>query len=147
MLIGLLVAVALAAIAFGVGEKTVDDGLWPVTVTVRSASNQPIEAVSAEAFPGVAIVRARMDDLPPPAVTRADHSLYASVQEPWLGRPLEVKIPTSETTYRSLRWTHRRFYQFRSLRVVVEYEGGKLEGRAVELPDLRLARSVSIGVP
>jgi hypothetical protein len=44
-------------------------------------------------------------------------------------------------------WTRRRFFQYRGLLVVVEYEDGKLEGRAVELPDLRQARSVTIEVP
>ena len=78
---------------------------------------------------------------------RADNPRRASVQEPWLGWPLEVKVPTSETTYRSLVGTWRRFYQFHGLLVVVEYDDGKLEGRAVELPDLRQARNVTVEIP
>jgi hypothetical protein len=144
---GLLVTVVIAIIAFVPIWKIIDDGLWPVTVTVHPTSDQPIKAVSAKAFSSVEEARETMADLPLPCVTRADYPRTASVQEPWPGQPLEVKIPTSEKTYRSLVWTWQRFYQFRGLLVVVEYEDGKLEGRAVELPDLRQARSVTIEVP
>jgi hypothetical protein len=139
-----LLAIVVAVIVTCPFEKIYDDGLWPLTVTIRSATGRPINAVSAEAFTSVADARQRLDNPPPPAATRDEQSSYSAVQEPYLGRPLEVKVPTSQTSFRSLLWTHRRFFQYRGLFVVVEYEGGKREGHVVGIPDLRQSREVSI---
>jgi hypothetical protein len=143
-----LVVMVVTALAFIPFETIIDDGLWPLSVTVRSTAGRPIKGISAEAFTSVEDARKLLADLPPLALTRWEKSIHSVVQEPKVDEPLKINIPTSETIHRSLLWTtHRRFFQYRGLLIVVEYEGGKLEGRAVEIPDLRQVRHVTVEVP
>lgn len=142
-----LVVIAVAAIAFVPFEKIYDDGLWPLSVTVHSSAGRPIKGFSAEAVLNVENAQQMLGNLLPLEVSRAEKSIYAAVQEPRADEPLVVNVPTSETSHCSLVLTHRRFFQYRGLLVVVEYKGGELEGRAVEIPDLRYARQVAVEVP
>src|SRR5262245_2105365 len=126
--------VLLVALVVGVGlipgEKIYDDGLWDLSVTVRSVSGQPIKGMSAQAFVDIAGAQGAVADPPPLAATRNASSLvasYCAVQEPKADEPLKVKIPTSETSRCALLWTYRRFFQYRGLLIVAEYEGGKRE--------------------
>jgi hypothetical protein len=139
-----LLALTVAAIALTPFEKTYDDGVWPLALTIRSAAGRPISAVSAEPVLDVESARQLLENPLPPALTRVESPVRSVVQEPYLGRPLEVMVPTSETSFRSLLWTRRRFFQYHGLFVVVEYEGGTLEGRVAEIPDLRQSRAVSV---
>jgi hypothetical protein len=124
-----------------------DDGLWALSVSVQSGSGQPIKGISTQAFVDLECARQMLANPPPRAATCVDHSIYSVVQEPMVEGTLKVNIPTSETSHSSLLWTYRRFFQYRGLLVVVEYESGNLEGRAVEIPDLRQARHVTVDVP
>ena len=137
----------IAGLGFVSTEKIYDDGLWPLSVTVQSASGKRINGISAEAFVNVERAREMEIDPPPLEATRVFHSRYSAVQEPKVEEPLKVNIPTSETIQSSLLWTYRKFFQYHGLLVVVEYEGGKLGGYAVDIPDLRQARNVTVEVP
>ena len=142
-----LVFLIIAGVAFTPYQKTHDDGLWPVSVTVCSASGRPIKAFSAEALMSRAAGEAQLNRLVPPAATRIDNCIYAGVQEPFLGQPLEINVPFGYTIRGSLAWNYKRYFQYRGLLIVVEWEGGKLEGRALELPDLRVGREVNVEFP
>jgi hypothetical protein len=142
-----LVLLIFAGVALIPYQKFYDDGLFPVSVTVRSAAGRPIRGFSAEAVLSRAAAEAELNRLVPPAATRVDNSIYAAVQEPFLGQPLKINVPASYKTRRSLVWDYRRYFQYRGVLVVVEWEGGKLEGRALELPDIRVSREVSVEFP
>src|SRR5258708_39465949 len=73
-----IVVIVLAAIGFIPFEKIYDDGLWPLSVTIRSTANRPITGASAEAFGGVENARQLLANPPPTAVTRVEHSRYAA---------------------------------------------------------------------
>src|SRR5262245_15043393 len=94
-----LLLMIFAALGFVPGQKIYDDGLWPLTVTVRSKAGQPIKGISAEAFLDVDSAREMLADPPPLALTRAENSVYAAVQEPKVDEPLKVTVPTSETRH------------------------------------------------
>jgi hypothetical protein len=157
------VAIAIVLLVIGAAalfpySKIYDDGLWPITVVIHSMENRPIKGYSAEAMDDVEKARERLSVLMPMEVARAQKSLYSAVQEPKEEQPLQVEVPTSEVIESGLLWTSRRFFQYRGLLVVVEYEDGTLEGRAVEIPDLKksqrlpprlkaLERSVVVEVP
>jgi hypothetical protein len=142
-----LVATIIAVIALLPTEKTYDDGLWPLTVIVCSTSGRPIKAVSAEACLSLEVACEQLADPPPPALTQASKSIYSAVQEPYRGAPIIVNVPNSETTASSLLWTWHRFFHYRGLLVVVELTGGKLEARAIDIPDLRHERRVAVELP
>jgi hypothetical protein len=141
------VVLITAAVVLVLYQKMIDDGLWPVSVTVRSAAGRPIKAVSAEAMFSRPTAEMELSRLIPPAAARIDNSIYGRVQEPFLGKPLKINVPTSETIHRSLVSNYKRFFQYRGLLVVAEFEDGKLEGRALELPDLRRGRELSVEFP
>src|SRR5262245_8996229 len=99
LLIAILVVAAVAMLL--PVQKIYDDGLWPLTVHISSTAERPIKAVSAEAFVGVESAHDLLrflKTLPPPIYTREENSLYSAVQIPYLGQPLEVRVPTSNTT-------------------------------------------------
>ena len=140
-----LVCLITAGIALTPYQKTHDDGLWPVSVTVRAS--RPIKGFSAEAVLSRGTGEVEPNRLIPPAAACIDNSIYGGVQEPFTGQPLKINVPTSYTIRGSLAWNYKRYFQYRGLLVVVEFEDGKLEGRAVELPDLRESREVSVEFP
>ena len=119
-----------------------DDGNWPLTVTVRSTSGSAIRAVSAEALDETDSVRYFLDQPIPP-----DDKHHSASQTPFVGEPLIVNVPTSSTIRGSLLWSYTRYYQYRKLVVVVEYQDGKREGRVVDIPDLHKNRMVTMEVP
>jgi hypothetical protein len=143
--IAVLVTVT-AFIAFCPFEKTSDGAFLPLTVTIRSEAGLPIKSASVQALVDVQSATRSLDRLPPPAVTLIENSMYSVAEEPFLGPALTVKVPSSETTYRSLCWTHRTHFQYRGLLVVVEYERGLL-GHVTEIPNLRETRVLTVEVP
>jgi hypothetical protein len=142
------VAVALglllvfAAVAFVPFQKIYDDGMWPLSVVVRSARGTPISAASAQAFGDAESAGNVLEDLAPPETW-----LYSATREPFDGKALVVHIPTSECIQTSLLWSYRRFYQYSKLVVIVQYADGKREGQLVEIPDLRRSREVIVQFP
>jgi hypothetical protein len=123
-------------------EKFYDDGLWPLSVTVRSASGKPIAAASGQAFGDAREAERVFQDLIPP-----ETDLYSATQDPFRGQPLAVPVPTSYCVHSSLLWSHRRYFQFKKLVVIVQYEGGEREGRLVDIPDLRERRERVVDFP
>jgi hypothetical protein len=111
-------------------------------VTIRSASGSPVREVSAEAMDNPDTVRYVLEYLIPPEGSR-----YSASQAPFVGDPLVVSVPTSYTTHGALLWYCARFYQYRKLVVIVEYQDGKREGRVVDIPDLHKSRMVAVEVP
>jgi hypothetical protein len=143
-----LLVVLLLASGLVPHSKIYDDGLWSLSVTVRSTSGQPIKGISAEALLDVQSAEKVLANPPPVWLTQAEHSIYSAVQQPKADEPLKVNVPTSQKLYDAFLWTYRgRFFQYRGLLVVVEYQSGKLEARAIEIPDLRHTRDVSVEVP
>ncbi len=137
----LLLAVA-APVCLTPGQTVWDDGLWPLAVTVASASDRPIASVSCEAFPSEERARSSLDHLAPP-----ETRLFSAVADPFRGEAVEVPIPTSYKTRAALLWSSSRYNQMRLLVVLVQYRDGQREGRLVELPDLRQVRSMRVEFP
>jgi hypothetical protein len=138
----LLLLLLVAAVGLWPVGTRWDDGLWPLSVTVVSESGAEITSVSCQAFSGPKGAESILEDLAPP-----DGSLYSAVQEPFRGEALVVRVPTSERTRSALLWSSRRYGQFRQLVVIVQYRGGRREGRMVEIPDLRENRAVTVMFP
>ncbi|SRR6266852_3729705 len=121
--------------------KVVDDGAWPISVTIRSTSGLPIQSASAEAFGDNESAECVSQALMPP------ESIYSTTQDPFIGEEMAVPVPTSERTNSSLAWNYRSFYQFKTLVIIVQYKDGRREGRMVEIPDLRQTRAIEVEFP
>jgi hypothetical protein len=119
-----------------------DDGLWPVTVTIRSTSGSAIRTASAESLDDPEFVKFYLENLIPPEDRR-----HSASESPYIGQPLAVNVPTSATTHGALLWSYTRFNQYRKLVVIVEYQDGRKEGRLVDIPDLHKFRTVTVEVP
>ncbi|MCE9533399.1 MAG: hypothetical protein K8T89_20085 [Planctomycetes bacterium] len=119
-----------------------DDGLWPLSVTVVSASNSPITSVSCEAFLSEESARYCLEHLAPP-----DSRIHASVADPFRGEPLAMPVPTSLKTRSSLLWSSGRYNQKGWLVVIAQYQDGRQEGRLATIPDLRENRSLRVEFP
>jgi hypothetical protein len=118
------------------------DGSLPLSVTVVSESDSPIASLSCEPFSTAESARFSLEYLVPPETT-----VYAAVQDPFLGEPLEVTVRTSDTVHGALLWSHSRYNQVRQLLVIAQYCDGRQEGRLVEIPDLRQVRSLRVEFP
>jgi hypothetical protein len=119
-----------------------EGGLWPISVAVRSASNSPITAVSAEVFGSRESAEYTLEHLLPP-----EGRLFSAVVDPFQGEPFEVRVPTGQQTSRALLWAYTRHAQWRFLVVIARYKDGRREGRLVEIPDLRETRSLDVELP
>ena len=140
---GIALLIVLAVCVGFIPSWTIwDDGLWPITVTLRSANGSAIRAVSAEAEDNPDFIRYYLEQPILPAFTH-----HSASQIPYVGKPLTVNVPTSLTTHGALLWRYTRFYQFHKLVVIVEYQDGKREGRVVDIPDLHKSRVVAVEVP
>ena len=133
--IKVLLAVAMLAviglIPFG---RIRDGGTWHLAVTVRSASNTPIAAVSTEAFLNDEEARKTLEFLAPP-----ESPMNSATQQPFQGDPLLVPITFGFTTRSALLYqfdgpTHQHA---KLLVIVVNYQDGKRVGRLVDIPELR----------
>jgi hypothetical protein len=138
-LVAVLVFAAVGLVPF---QKIYDDGMWPLSVVVRSARGAPISAASAQAFGDAESAGYVLENLIPP-----ESWLYSATREPFDGEAVVVHIPTSECIQTSLLWSYRRFYQYNKLVVIVRYTDGKREGQLVEIPDLRRSREVIVQFP
>ncbi len=144
----ILLAVAIAAL-FVVSllpvwtmYKKVDDGLWPLSVSIRSASGSPITAATCQVFGSPEAAQYTLEnDLP------AEPGIYAAITDPFRGDAIEVRVPTSETTREWVRWKWKNFYQYKTLVVVVEYPDGHWKAVSATVPDLRQRRAVTVTVP
>jgi hypothetical protein len=119
-----------------------DDGLWPLSVTVVSASGSPIASISCEAFSTEESAQDSLENLLPP-----QSWMFSTIQNPFRNEPLEVIIPTSRKIHSVLFWSDSRYNQMRHLLVIAEYNDGRREGRLVEIPDLRQVRSLHVEIP
>jgi hypothetical protein len=137
-----LTLIVVTAVLFFPFYKVVDDGLWPVSVTIRSTSGLAIQSVSGEAFGDAGSAEYALQNLSAP-----ETFIDSATQDPYLGEKLAVPVPTSERTNRSLVWNYRSFYQFKTLVVIVQYANGRREGRMVEIPDLRQKRDIVVEFP
>jgi hypothetical protein len=72
---------------------------------------------------------------------------HAAVADPFAGAPLAVPVPISYKTRSALLWSNSRYNQMRFLVVIVQYRDGRREGRLVEIPDLRVSRSLRVEFP
>jgi hypothetical protein len=141
LVIGLAI-VLVAGVLLAPVQTIWDDGLWPLSVTVTSASGDPIASVSGEAFSSEEWARYILEHLAPPE-TRT----HSAVANPFAGEPLAVPIPTGYKTRSALLWSSSRCNQMRLLVVIVKYRDGRREGRLVEIPDLRESRSLRVEFP
>ena len=104
---------------------------------------QPSRQSSAEAEDNPDFIQYYLEQPILPEFTR-----HSASQMPYVGKPLNVKVPTSLTTARSFfLWRYTRFYQYDKLVVIVEYQDGKRQGRVVDIPDLHESRTVTVEVP
>jgi hypothetical protein len=142
VLVLLAVMAGLAAIGFLPIWKMYDDGLWPLSVSIRSASGSPIAAATCEVFGSPEAARSTLVDAIP-----AEAGIYTALEDPFRGGPVEVRVPTAETTRGSLLWRWKSFYQYKTLVVVVTYPDGHKEAVAAAIPDLRQTRAVTVTVP
>jgi|GEM_PF-4881102 len=141
--LAIVVAIVLAAGVCLTPVQTIwDDGLWPLSVTVTSASSAPIASVSGQAFSSEESARYSLEHLAPP-----DTRVHSAVADPYTGEPLAVPVPTSLRTHSALTWSSSRYNQMRQLLVIVQYQDGRRAGRLVEIPDLRESRSVLVEFP
>jgi hypothetical protein len=133
----------LAAAACLAPVRTVwDDGLWPLSVTVTSASGSPIASASCQVDSGDATARSILENLAPPEGQRT-----SAVADPFVGKPLDVPVPTSCKTSSALLWSSSHYHQMPSLVVIIRYRDGRQEGRLVDIPDLRQTRSLRVEFP
>ena len=119
-----------------------DDGLWPLSITVVSAPGSQIQSVSGEAFSSPEVAQQSVEHLAPP-----ETFTYAAVADPFRGETLTLSVPTSVRTRSALVWSDSRYNQMRWLVVLAQYVDGRREGRLIEIPDLRQARSLRIEFP
>jgi hypothetical protein len=140
----LLIFAVIACFPF---SKTIGDGFIPYAVTIHSAAERPIKSLRAIVEQNAGMANQHLSVLPLPDLFAMANELQDAVQEPYTGEPMKVRVPFSETSYESLVSTRYVRGQFRGLLVIVEYANEKLEGRAVELPDVRASRSVLVEVP
>jgi hypothetical protein len=142
ILVLLAVIAVLTAVGFMPVEKIYDDGLWPVSVSIRSASGSPIAAATCEVFGSPEAARYTLDNAIP-----AEAGMYAAKADPLRGDTVEVRVPTSETTRSSLLWRWKSYYQYNTLVVVVRYPDGRREAVSAAIPHLRQTREVVVTVP
>lgn len=135
-------AAMLAGVCLTPAQTIWDDGLWPLSVTVVSASGAPITSASGQAFSSEEWARSNLEHLASPE-TRT----HSAVADPFTGGPLAVPVPTSYMSRSALVWSRSRYNQMRQLVVIVQYRDGRREGRLVEIPDLRESRTVRVEVP
>src|SRR5262249_19172584 len=95
------VIAALTAVGLLPVNKVYDDGLWPLSVSIRSASGAPIAAATCEVFGSAEDARYTLENAIPPETWT-----HAAVADPFHGEAIEVRVPTAETTQGSLlyRW-------------------------------------------
>jgi len=143
LIIGIaLLLIVMGCLAFVPLSKICEDGMLPLTVTIRSAAASNIRAVSAEAFGNSKDAEYALDNAIPPETKR-----YSALQTPFTGQKLTVDIPIGYTTRGALLWHLSRYYQFTKLVVLVEYVDGKRTGRLVDIPDLHHSQEISVEVP
>jgi hypothetical protein len=140
-------AVVVLGVLVGVGSfvpfsTEIGDGAVPLSVTVRSARETPLGAVSVEAFGNPAEAEEVLADLIPP-----ETALFSARSEPFDGNALVVQVPTSYHLNRALLWTYGRSYQYRKLVVIVQYADGKREGQLVDIPDIARSRELIVEFP
>src|SRR5262245_49822321 len=87
-----LILIAVAIVGFFPLTTTYDDGLWPVSVTIRSESGRKIVAASAEAMSPGKSADYILKHLAPPEVM-----ICAAQQDPYGGDPLKVPVVANET--------------------------------------------------
>ena len=131
-----------AGVCLTPARTTWDDGLWPLSVTVVSASGAPIASASAEAFSSEEWARSSLAHLAPP-----ETRIHSVVVHPFVGEPVAVPIPTRYRTRSALLWSSWRYNQMRLLVVIVQYRDGRRDGRLVEIPNLRESRSLRVEFP
>lgn len=139
MFVAGVIAAALAVGLFPAGKTY--DGLWPLSVTIHSASGAQIAAATGEAFSSEESARRTVEDAIP-----AEPAKYGAVADPFRGDAIEVPVPTARTSLRALLWGRTSFYQHGTL-VVVRYAGGRRKAVSAAIPDLRETREVAITVP
>src|SRR5262245_27894777 len=107
---------------FGPGYKIYDDGLWPVSVTIRSAACKPIRTAYGESFSSAEWAEFTQKHPIPP-----ENNIYSARQDPFRGNKLAVPVPTSCQIRQRPLWQEQRYYQYTLLVVIVQYEDGKYE--------------------
>jgi hypothetical protein len=142
VLILLAVIAALTAVGLMPVWKMSDDGLWPLSVSIRSASGLPIAAATCEVFGSPEAARYTLENAIP-----AESGTYAAVADPFRGEAIEVRVPTAETTRGSLLWKSKSFYQYNTLVVIVRHPDGQREAVSATIPDVRQTRAVTVTVP
>jgi hypothetical protein len=142
VLILLAVIAGLTAVGLMPVWKMHDDGLWPLSVSIQSASGSPIAAATCEVFSSPEASQYTLENAIP-----AEAAIYTALENPFRGGPVEVRVPTAETTRGSLLWRWKSFYQYNTLVVVVSYADGRREAVAAAIPDLRQTRAVTVTVP
>jgi hypothetical protein len=119
-----------------------EGGHWPISVTIVSTSGSRIASASCEVGPSDEWGRYVLEHLAPP-----ESPMHSVVEDPFLGQPLCVTVPTGAKTEESLLRSKTTHSQYRHLVVIVRYADGRREGRLCEIPDLRKARSVRVEFP
>jgi hypothetical protein len=142
VLIILAIIAALTVVGLLPVWKIYDDGLWPLSVSIRSASGSPIAAATCKVFGSPEAAQYTLENAIP-----AENGIYAASADPFRGDGIEVRVPTAETTHGSLLWTWKRYYQYTTLVVVVRYSDGHWEAVSSTIPDLRQTRAVAVTVP
>ena len=142
VLIILGVVAVLVVLGLTPFQTIYDDGLWPLSVSIQSASGSPIVAATCEVFDSADSARYTFENTLP-----AEPGIYATVVEPFRGEPIVVHVPTAERIQGALFWNWKRFFQYRTLVVVVRYSDDRRKAVLVEIPDLRKTRSVAVTVP
>jgi hypothetical protein len=138
----LAVVAVLAVVGLTPFQTIYDDGIWPLSVSIQSASGSPLVAATCEVFDSGDSARYSFENALP-----AEPGIYATVAELFRGEPIVVHVPTAETTRGSLFWKWKRFFQYNALVVVVRYSDGRRKAVLVEIPDLRQTRTIAVTVP
>src|SRR5262249_10076929 len=136
------VIAALTAVGLLPVNKVYDDGLWPLSVSIRSASGAPIAAATCEVFGSAEDARSTLENAIPPE-TRT----HAARADPFLGEANEHRACAAEATQGLLLYRWKSFYQYKTLVVVVTYLDGRREAASATIPDLRQTRTVVVTLP
>ena len=121
-------------------------GSAELTVNVTSISGRSIKAVMAESQDGVDNGQEFLDFVKRPDYWNK-YSLRPVIQNPFLGAPLRVNVKTTSKETSALFWSRTHHYQSNGLIVVVEYSDGTFESRAVEVPNVRVNKNITVEVP
>jgi hypothetical protein len=137
-------------------QKLIGDGAYPLTVKVQPSGNKNIAIVMVALDGNVERAAENLERMLDPKMDlrMVDSPLFElgarQKRDPFDGRDFELLVPNSQHIHYSmvgLVCSERCYFAYRGLLVFAVMEDGQRVGKAVEIPDMKVSREVTVSLP